>query len=379
MASLPFLWLAGAAGSGKTTTAWALFDQLAAEGVPVAYVDGDQVGMAYPAGPGDRDDERVKARGVGAVWPGFRDVGARCLILSGGVGSAAMVAEYAAQVPDLDLTLVELTVGSKERRERLIGRGSEELAEPADARAAALERDPITELRIDTGGRSVAEAVRAVRDRIGDWPGPAASDDTPIEAPRETPLPSPGERAPMTWVCGPTGVGKSMVAFGVFLRLLNAGVKASYVDLAQIGWSRPSSEDDPDGHRLKARNLAALWRTHREAGSEHLVVSGAGGGAATTRHYLDALPDCEPAIFRLDARPETLAERIRMRGKGIGVELPGDDLRGLDEETLERRIAAAHDEAARLENDRIGDHRIDTSDRNPDQLADDVTALIRRR
>lgn len=168
MDTTPFLWLVGAPGSGKTTAAWALFSQLAEEGVRVAYVDADQVGMAYPAPPGDPGNERVKARGVGAVWSGFRDAGAQCLVLSGGVRTAAAVADYADQVPGAALTLVELTVGAEERRARLVGRGgSEYLIEPAAREAALLERDPLTGHRVDTGGRTVPETAALVRERIG--------------------------------------------------------------------------------------------------------------------------------------------------------------------------------------------------------------------
>jgi hypothetical protein len=109
------------------------------------------------------------------------------------------------------------------------------------------------------------------------------------------------------------------------------------------------------------------------------VVSGTGGGAATVQHYLDSVPDCEPTVVRLNARPEILADRIRLRSKGIGVELPGDDLRGLPEPDLERRIGAAKEEAAQLERDRIGECRLDTSDRTPDELADAIMDLIKRR
>jgi adenylylsulfate kinase-like enzyme len=374
MADTPLLWLVGTAGSGKTTTAWALYSQLAEEGVKVAFVDGDQLGMAYPARPGDPDNDQVTARGLGAVWPGFRAAGAQCLIVSGLVDRAATVADYATQVPDTAMTLVELRVGTEELRDRLIGRGSENLIEPAIAHAAALEREPLTEHRVDTGGRSVEEVVKLLRGRIGDWPGATASSVEAFDAP----APVESDRMPMAWICGATGVGKSTVAFGVFMRLLHSGVKASYVDLAQIGWLRPAAEDDLGGHRLKARNLAALWRAHRAAGSEYLVLSGTGGAAATTRQYLHAVPDCDPAVVRLDARPEVLAERIRMRSRGIGVELPGDDLRGLPEADLEHRIEAAKEEAVRLERDRIGEFRLDTSDRTPDELADAIMDLIKR-
>ncbi|MCD0443377.1 AAA family ATPase [Glycomyces sp. A-F 0318] len=375
MDTTPLLWLIGTAGSGKTTTAWALFSQLAQEGVLAAYVDADQVGMAYPAPSGDPDNERVKARGIGAVWAGFRAAGAQCLIVSGGVAAAETVADYAARTPGAALTLVELRVGAEERRERLIGRGgSEHLIEPAALHAARLERDPLTDRRVDTGGRSVQEVVALVRDRIGDWPGAPAGAWRPrgFDAPES----AADGGVPMVWVCGPAGVGKSTVSFAVFMRLLASGAKASFIDLAQIGWCRPAAADDPGDHRLRARNLGALWRAHREAGAECLVVSGSGGGAATARGYLEAVPGCAPTVVRLDAPPEQLAERIRMRAEGIGVELPGDELRGLTGDGLERRIGAAHAEAALLEREGVGDIAVDTGGRTPDDIADEIAALI---
>ncbi|SDE25725.1 hypothetical protein [Glycomyces harbinensis] len=375
MDSTPLLWLIGAAGSGKTVTAWEIFAQLAAEGVRAAYVDADQVGMAHPVRPEDPDNEHVKARGIGAVWSGFRAAGAQCLIVSGGVGNVATVADFAAQVPGAAMTIVQLAVGSEERRTRLIGRGgSEYLIEPAAALAAALERDPLTEHRVDTTGTTVKAAAKLVRERVGDWPGATPSAWPPRDL--DPPSSTGDERVPMVWVCGPSGVGKSTVAFPVYMRLLAAGARASYIDLAQIGWVRPAAADDPGDHRLKARNLAALWRAHRAAGSEYLVVSGSGGGAAGVRHYLDAMPGCVPTIVRLDAAPDVIAERLRMRSKGIGVELPGDEIRGLAGADLERRIEDAHAEAALLERDGIGDHRLDTGDRDPDDLADEIYALI---
>jgi adenylylsulfate kinase-like enzyme len=45
--TLPVFWLYGPSGVGKTTTAWALYEQLAREGVRTGYVDIDQLGMCY--------------------------------------------------------------------------------------------------------------------------------------------------------------------------------------------------------------------------------------------------------------------------------------------------------------------------------------------
>ncbi|RRR98585.1 hypothetical protein [Glycomyces terrestris] len=376
MDTTALLWLIGAAGSGKTATGWAVFRELAAAGVRAAFVDGDQVGMAYPAPPGDRDNEHVKARGLGALWAGYRAAGVQCVVAAGGVGTAATVADFAAQVPGAAMTVVELTVDAAERQARLIGRGSADLVEPAAALAAAFDRAPLTEHRVDTGGRTVDEVARLVLDRVG---RPAAGAGP--WPPRRFPAPEPiaGERVPLLWVCGATGVGKSTVAFPVFLALLAAGERAAYIDLAQVGWARPEAPGDPGGHLLRARNFGALWRSHRAAGSRVLVVSGSGGGPADMRRYLDAVPDCDPLVVRLDARPDVLAERVLMRSKGIGVELPGDELRGLAGADLDRAVAAAQAEAVRLAADGVGAVHLDTSDRSPEQLAAGIHARLVRR
>ncbi|MGW2643107.1 hypothetical protein [Streptomyces sp. NPDC001348] len=65
--------------------------------------------------------------------------------------------------------------------------------------------------------------------------------------------------------CGANGVGKSTVGFEVCQRVLGAGATAAYLDLDQLGFCRPVP-DDPANHRVKVRNLAAVWRTYRAAG-----------------------------------------------------------------------------------------------------------------
>jgi adenylylsulfate kinase-like enzyme len=49
------IWITGPSGVGKTTVAWRLWTRLKARGVPVAYVDIDQLGMCFPASCGRRD------------------------------------------------------------------------------------------------------------------------------------------------------------------------------------------------------------------------------------------------------------------------------------------------------------------------------------
>src|SRR2546429_2065026 len=96
---VPFLWLCGPSGVGKSTVGWEIFRQLARAGSATAYVDADQLGLCYPAAAGDRDNHRIKARNLGAVWAAFRAAGVDSMILSGGVDSAQLVRAYADQVP----------------------------------------------------------------------------------------------------------------------------------------------------------------------------------------------------------------------------------------------------------------------------------------
>lgn len=42
--------------------------------------------------------------------------------------------------------------------------------------------------------------------------------------------------------------------------MLGEGVPAAYIDLAQIGFCRPATADDPDHHRLKAHYLGRGWK-----------------------------------------------------------------------------------------------------------------------
>jgi AAA domain len=125
------------------------------------------------------------------------------------------------------------------------------------------------------------------------------------------------------WLCGPRGVGKSTVGWEVYMRLWD--VRTAYIDLRQLGISRPAPADDPDNHRFTARNLDALWRAHRESGARRLVVSGGVGEECV-------LPGAFVCVLR--ASREVLVERLLMRGRGEGPAVPADDLRGLPGERL---------------------------------------------
>src|SRR4051794_15732745 len=77
---LHILWVCGAPGGGKSVAAWSLFEELAASGPRVAYVDIDQLGMLYPATDEDPERHALEATALAALVPGYLAAGARTLI-----------------------------------------------------------------------------------------------------------------------------------------------------------------------------------------------------------------------------------------------------------------------------------------------------------
>ncbi|MEO6086717.1 MAG: hypothetical protein ABIQ18_26745 [Umezawaea sp.] len=368
---VPFLWLCGPSGVGKSSVGYALFDQLGKAGTATAYVDLDQLGLCYPAPADDPDNNRLKARNLGEVWAGFRAAGAQCLVVSGLVDDAEEVRRHADLVPGTALTVCRLRVGDDELRGRIARRGSLlHLTEGNVRNAAELDRSDFADLVVDTAGVSIAEVVARVR--AADWPGRVS--------PREVSALPPADDAtttgavPVLWLCGPPAVGKSAVGFEIYSRLLDAGVPTAYVDLAQIGFCRPAPDDDPDHHRLKARLLGRLWEGFRAAGARCLVMSGTVADQRTVDRYTRAIPSAVWTVCRLRAGRDTVTERVVLRGAGGGPGLMGDELRGQSPATLRDRAAEAARIADALDRADIGGLRIDTDGRDVAELADLVRA-----
>ena len=107
----------------------------------------------------------------------------------------------------------------------------------------------------------------------------------------------------MLWLCGPPGVGKTVVAWEIHRRIPDS----AYVDIDQLGMCYPATDSDPHQHVLKARNLDAVVAGYREAGASCVVVSG----------VVDARtgPPASPAltVVRLRADPGELRRRFGRR------------------------------------------------------------------
>ncbi|MFI0949261.1 hypothetical protein ACH4Q9_24895 [Streptomyces sp. NPDC021086] len=323
----------------------------------------------------------MKARNVAAVVAGFRAADARCLIVSGVVDPAC--GAHVDRIPQAAVTVCRLRADREVLRQRFTGRGGPaELVDEVLREADALDASTFADACVDTNGLLVNEVARRVGQRTGGWPASALgrSADAPeplavTAAGRSSALAQaePSADLPVLWLCGATGVGKSTVGFAVYQRVLGAGVTAAYLDLDQLGFCRPVP-DDPANHRVKARNLAAVWRTYRAAGARCLIMSGPVEDEATVTAYAEALPAAELTLCRLHAGRQHLTERIMSRAHGGSWTQPGDPLRGQSVTRLLHVADQAVASAAGLEDAGIGDLRFDTDGLTVEQVADAITA-----
>ena len=167
----------------------------------------------------------------------------------------------------------------------------------------------------------------------------------------------PADGVALLWLCGPSGVGKSSVAWEIFAQLSRAGIKSAYLDADQLGLCYPAPADDPGNHRVKAHNLGEVWPTFRDAGVSCLVVSGGVTSIDGYHSYVDGMPGAVPTLCRLRVGPDELRERFRARAWLVHL--------------ADEAVA----EAEALDRDDFADLAIDTSGRP----VADVARLVRQR
>lgn len=354
---VPVLWICGPPGVGKSTIAWQLFTR----SPEAAYVDIDQLGMCVSS-TGGIDRRVLQIRALAALLPNYRAAGARCLIVSG-VVDPQNARRYADSIPGAEVTLVRLRAEHHVLSERLAARGwTAEARAQALTEADELDRSTIADLTIDTSGRSVEQLTTMFLNRV-------ASEPPPDEVRSPTPDAEPGGR--LLGICGPTGVGKSAVGWHVFNQAQRSYARVGFVDLGQLGFL--SSLTDPDA--LRAANLDAIRRVFA---ADLLVFVGQLDDERALRRYRDLLGRNRLTIVRLHAVYRDLAKRILARGRGEGPDLAGDRLRGRSPAELAPIAIAAAQQADRLEAAAIGDHRIDTTARDPAATAATILDLVAR-
>jgi DNA polymerase III delta prime subunit len=381
-AAIPVLWLCGPPGVGKSTASWQLYTELADSGVPAAFADTDQLRICYPAPAEDPGRQHVMTLNAAAVIRNFRIAGARCAIVNGALGPAGLATGL---LPDARVTLCRLRASPGEVERRLTARdghrdGLAELLREVRDEIRLMDASSFADACVDTTGVPAVDVPGLVRAACADWPGftgrvEEADGQVPVPpGPAGPPAAGPAAGGRVALITGPPGVGKSTTGFCFYLKCLGAGLTAGYVDLAQVGFLRPAAAADPGGHRLKARNLAAIWRHYRAAGATHLVVTGMIASPADLRLYTDELQGADIAHIRLRAASTELTRRIMARGAGGSWPEPGDRLGGQPAGFLASAARQAVQAAASLDQSDVGGLAVDTTDRSPD----DAASMIRQ-
>jgi DNA polymerase III delta prime subunit len=183
------LLLFGPTGVGKSTIGFQLYQRCLRAGLTAGYVDLDQVGFVAPHPDGDPRNLMLKARNLAGIWRTYHAAGATHLVMGGAVGTQAGLRAYAAALPAAAITACRLHASPGELRRRIMTRGEggswpqpgdplrgqpesylSQVAEQAAADAGALDHTPLDALRIDTTGRTAAEAADLIAAAVG-WPG----------------------------------------------------------------------------------------------------------------------------------------------------------------------------------------------------------------
>jgi len=373
---LPVLWLCGPAGVGKSTVSWQLYTELAAAGAHIAFADSDQLCMCYPAPPADPRRLRVRALNAGALVPNFRAAGAQCLIINGVVGPAGLETEL---LPGAEVSVCRLRARRDEIHRRFTGRHGQSddmdrMLREVDDEIRQMDQSSFDDACVDTTGVPPGEVAARVRAACADWPGftgdlPGVAGQFPVR--RHPPV-----AGHVVLITGPAGVGKSTIGFRFYLSCLNAGLMAGYVDLRQIGFLRPASKTDRGNQRLKARNLAAIWRNYQVAGATHLVATGPVDNHGDFRLFAEELDGAGLTLVRLHAGRDELIRRVMTRGAGGSWPEPGDPLRDRSVEYLASVARQAAADAAAHDRSGPGGRVIDTTDRSPEESAALLAAAL---
>jgi len=167
--------ISGAAGVGKSSTAFEMSVQLQAAGVPHALIDTDELDRIYPV---PDDLYQVTERSLTAVWQVFREYGASRLIVVGvWVHEPSELAWLVRAIPDARFTLVRLAASYATLAERIgrreIGSDLDGQLERTRRQLRKLARERRRDVHvIQTDGAAIADTAAEII-RLAGWLKPA--------------------------------------------------------------------------------------------------------------------------------------------------------------------------------------------------------------
>ena len=136
------------------------------------------------------------------------------------------------------------------------------------------------------------------------------------------------ERTRALLISGQGGAGKAAVAGAIGRVLTSGGHLTAVMDLDELSQFGPPPAAGSAFHNdLRARNLAALCTTFREAGARFIIVSGVVETKELRSKYTESLSDCDVQLVRLVVPADTRRQRIESRGRpnyGAKVDLAAD-------------------------------------------------------
>ncbi|MEU1625950.1 hypothetical protein ABZ746_11630 [Streptomyces sp. NPDC020096] len=179
--------ICGAAGVGKSSTAYEVSLRLAAESVAHAVLDCDELDRVHPWPVPGLPVWEAARRNLAAVWANYAGLGHHRLMLCGVFADLRQELPWIAEaVPDAAFTVVRLTADLDVFRQRVLRRESgsgagEQLGRTARQLEEIAASDPPGTLVVDTGGLGVREVADRV---IALWPAVAPTGpDTPYGTP----------------------------------------------------------------------------------------------------------------------------------------------------------------------------------------------------
>ncbi len=162
---------------------------------------------------------------------------------------------------------------------------------------------------------------------------------------------------PVLVITGPVGVGKTTTMFALSSRLAELDLAHSPLDMDAIRMCHPSAPEDPFYMALGLRNLAAIWQNYRAVGAQRLILADVVESRAQVATYADAVPGAEVQVVRLQASLPTLLQRLRQRETGSSLDWHS-------QRTVEL--------IAIMDREQIGDMQIETENRSPAAIAQEI-------